>query len=70
MRVIPVARPLVAIVFAALFGAVQTGCVSVAEHRKLEHEVQQMKHAAGSGSGAQPKQSKRLKKGVITVSGD
>jgi hypothetical protein len=26
--------------------------------------------AAGSGSGAQPKQSKRLKKGVITVSGD
>jgi len=51
MRVIPVSRPLVAMVFAVLLGAVQTGCVSVAEHRKLEHEVQQMKHAAGSGSG-------------------
>jgi tol-pal system protein YbgF len=51
MRVIPVARPLVAIVFAALFGAVQTGCVSVAEHRKLERDVLQMKRGTGSGSG-------------------
>ena len=51
MRVIPVSRPLVAIVFAVLLGAVQTGCVSVAEHRKLERDVLQMKRGAGSGSG-------------------
>jgi len=51
MRVIPVARPLVAIVFAALLGAMQTGCVSVAEHRRLEHEVLTMKRGSGSGGG-------------------
>jgi tol-pal system protein YbgF len=51
MRVIRVARPIVVTVFAALLGAVQTGCVSVAEHRKLEHDVLQMKRGAGSGSG-------------------
>ncbi len=51
MRVIPVWRPLVAIAFATLLGAAETGCVSVAEHRKLERDVLQMKRGAGSGSG-------------------
>ena len=51
MRVISLVRPLVAVVFAGLLGAVQTGCVSVAEHRKLERDVLQMKRGAGSGSG-------------------
>jgi tol-pal system protein YbgF len=51
MRVQSASRSLVALAFAVLIGAVQTGCVSVAEHRKLERDVLQMKRATGSGSG-------------------
>jgi tol-pal system protein YbgF len=50
MRVNPVARSLVAIVVAALIGVLQAGCVSVAEHRKLERDVLQLKRGGGSGS--------------------
>jgi tol-pal system protein YbgF len=52
MRASPVARSLVAIAVAALIGVLQAGCVSVAEHRKLEREVLQLKRGGGSGSGA------------------
>jgi tol-pal system protein YbgF len=50
MRASPVARSLVAIVVTALLGVLQAGCVSVAEHRKLEHDVLQLKRGGGSGS--------------------
>lgn len=50
MRVHPVARSLVAIVVAALIGVLQAGCVSVAEHRKLERDVLQLKRGGGPGS--------------------
>jgi tol-pal system protein YbgF len=50
MRVNPVARSLVAIVVAALIGVLQAGCVSVAEHRKLERDVLQLKRGGGAGS--------------------
>jgi len=50
MRASPVARSLVAIVVTALLGVLLAGCVSVAEHRKLEHDVLQLKRGGGSGS--------------------
>jgi tol-pal system protein YbgF len=49
MRVIPVARPILAIVVAALLGGATSGCVSVAEFRKLEKDVAQLKRANGGG---------------------
>lgn len=49
MRVITVARPILAIGVAALLGAVSSGCVSVAEFRKLENEVAQLKRTNGGG---------------------
>jgi tol-pal system protein YbgF len=50
MRINPVARSLAAIVVAALIGVLQAGCVSVAEHRKLERDVLQLKRGGGAGS--------------------
>lgn len=53
MRVINAARPIGAIAVAALFGVVSSGCVSVAEFRKLEREVAQMKRTSGTGSSGE-----------------
>jgi tol-pal system protein YbgF len=51
MRVITTARPVFASVVAALLGTLLSGCVSVAEHRKLERDIAQMKRASSSGGG-------------------
>ncbi len=53
MRVITAARPVLAIAVAALLGVVASGCVSVAEFRKLERDVAQLKRASGAGGSAE-----------------
>ncbi|RIK92710.1 MAG: tol-pal system protein YbgF [Proteobacteria bacterium] len=49
MRAYTFARPIVAIALGLSLAALQSGCVTVAEHRRLEREVAQVRRTGGTG---------------------